>query len=404
MTKKKDVIDEMFSGEKQEQTDVVKATSISMEMQKTLAHIAKVSGLKKSEVEKMFTESYNELESKGVKTNLEKLALNGVKNKIRRQTRRIEWTPKAKATLFKGFIIGDSGMFDKAELLRNEAKRFVEKYGVEAAIEQQYITADNQVIDRRVKVYGRTNLDYLKPLPTTTKLRTRTIHMIAMKIPNIGEPLEKYEVYKYGTIQTNDNALSLGWGQVKLFVPCQIYGIIKEETETDFKLNSSQAQDTVSIFKAIRNEDWALDKIFMDVVTPKLTKIEKVEQTHEYTKDAWDRIVFVRGIVTWINRDKPSPWGSIWMGLMSDGEDVSEVRVRVPAHLDIDFGEESEIIVIGKTNRTKAKDPDTGKLVNADVVIDAVGLYPIRGLTTPAEVGKKAPAEDEVEIEGWLDN
>jgi hypothetical protein len=392
------------------------AVPVSKVYPEELLRLAEINKMKWEDIYAMYDESYAELVGKGVKENIEHFAINGTKNAIRKLVRKQTFVPKYKATAFTGFIIGDNGLWDKAEQMRNDARRFVESHSIEEAIAANLIDQENRVLDQRDKVYGRANPNYLKPLPETTKIRSRTLHLIARKN---GE-----DKYMRGTIQTNDSKLSVGWSKVKFFVPCQTFGIIKEEegmklTKEEkemmtpeeieqfvrthpiiFRLNSSQAEDTMSVFKAVK-EDMDVDQIFMDLIGSEVTPVADVEKRHELTKDAWDRIIFVRGIVTWINRDRPSPWGSVFMGLMSDGEDATEVRISVPSHLSIDFGEDSEIIVIGKTRRTKTKD-DNDKLVDADVVIDAYGLYPLKGLATPSEVGKPEQLEDDTEVEGWI--
>jgi hypothetical protein len=109
----------------------------------------------------------------------------------------------------------------------------------------------------------------------------------------------------------------------------------------------------------------------------------------------------VRGIVSWINIDRPTSYGSIWMGLMDPEDETVSVRCLVPDHLTIDFAEASEILVFGKTRRYKSRD-ENGELVDADVIIDVQAIYPLVGLTIPRETTSKQQ-EEEVEISGWID-
>jgi len=94
------------------------------------------------------------------------------------------------------------------------------------------------------------------------------------------------------------------------------------------------------------------------------------------------------------------------MGLMDPEagfESEYQVRVQIPPHLTIDFGEQSEIIVFGRTKRSNIRDEESGKwLPEGDVIVSAFGLWPIPGLTTPKETSKVETLADEEEIEGWL--
>lgn len=388
---------------KKDKVDNKVTTGVQFEISKgsfeEIGSLAKANKMKPEELLTVFKESVMELESKGVKNNVERLAMNGVKNYIRKLTRKNTFTPKAKAVAIVGFIIGDAGLWDKIENMRNAAKRYVEKNGIEAAIENNFINGDNQVLDQRKELFGKENIHYLEPLDAKVKDMSRTLHLIAR--------LNGAKEYKYGTLQTNDPSLARGWSKIKFFVPCTTFAIVKEDILTtekvvgEFKLNSSQAEETTTIFKAIKDDAIDVDKIFMEVVTPMLTKIGNVEKTHEALKGAWDRRVFVRGTVAWINRDRPSPWGSIWMGLMDDNS--NEVRVSIPEQIAADFGELSEVIAFGKTNRKQTKDQQTEKYVDADVAIDAIGIYPIKGLVTPSNLNKPESLEDSPEIEGWVE-
>ena len=61
-----------------------------------------------------------------------------------------------------------------------------------------------------------------------------------------------------------------------------------------------------------------LERYSYECVADKLTEITKVETMYELIKEAWDRFLYVKGKVTWIGRDRPTPFGSIKMGIMDD--------------------------------------------------------------------------------------
>jgi hypothetical protein len=186
-------------------------------------------------------------------------------------------------------------------------------------------------------------------------------------------------------------------------MPCTTFGIVKENTKDTFKLNASLAEDTTSVFKAI-NEDMDCGKIFMDVVTPQITEILNVERMYELTKEAWDRLMFVRGRVSWIARDRESYFHTIKMGIMDASG--NELVVELPEQVSKDYGELSDIIVIGKPDRSDLKvvDESTGKATyekgKGPVILKAVGVYVVKA--TPTDVFS-AEGEGEVKnIEGWV--
>jgi len=68
----------------------------------------------------------------------------------------------------------------------------------------------------------------------------------------------------------------------------------------------------------------------------------------------------------------------------------------------IDFGELSEVIVFGQTKQDYYNDRETGKREKAGIRIDAYGIWPVPGLTTPKDASE-AEEIDESEVEGWLE-
>ena len=361
---------------------------------------------KQDELEEMYTEACVELETRGVKENISTLALNGVRNKLRKLTKKKDFEPKAKAVGIVGFLIGDGGLWDKIAQMRAAAKRCADKNGIQAALDAGLINKDNMVLDTRKTIFGKENTNYgqtidkeVKGKIVTIEDATRTLHLIARINGN--------KQYKYGTIQTNSKALAIGWGKVKFFAPCQTFGIVKEDPEGSnfFKLNSSQAEDTLSIFKAVK-EDMDVEKIFLDVITPELTEISGVEKFHESYKDVYGAIIFVKGMVAWINRDRPSPFGDIKMGLMD--EDGHMVTVSIPENIASEFGEQSVVIAYGRTKRQDLRqDGEDGKTTwlkgQGEVAIQAVGVYGIKGLVTPTDLNRPEALNDEKEIEGWIE-
>ena len=374
------------------------STSLSKVELKRLQDLATRNKVPVKEVMERFKEAKKTISN-------DRLAVTSVMNSYRREKSFQLVRKKGNIQVLYGFIVGDLGLFDRAEMIRNQVKSYIRKEGIEAAREAQLIDGDNRILDQRAQIYGRENPNYLEVLPPELHLRSRTLLMIARKNGD--------KTFKLGSIHTEDNRLARAWDKVKFYTPCQVPINLKEEIEDrktkegkvvifgDFKANSSSAQETTSIFKAVK-EDWDVDKILMETVEKQITPIEKIEEVHNATKDVWDRRIIIRGAVTWVSIDRPTPFGSIWMQVMDPDNEENVVRCMIPEHLSIDFGEGSEIIIFGKTKVSKYRDRDSGELVEGDVIVDVHGIYPIPGLSTSREASIPETLEDETEIEGWI--
>jgi hypothetical protein len=349
-----------------------------------------------------YQKNYSELSEKGVVNNLEKLAMNSVLNLVRKLTKKSTFEPKAKAESIVCFVIGDSGSWDKVSQIRGEASRYVNKHGMAAAATVGYINADSKVLDTRKEVFGKENPMYRMPLKDTQHERSRTLTIIG----KVGESDE----WQDGTFQTNDNQLSIGWGKVRTFALAQTFGIVKEEKP--LRLNSSNAEDTRSIFKAV-HEPLDIDAIFMKVVGPQIIQVDNLEESYAVLprnakgKVPFDNRFYVKGTVTWIGRDRPTPWGSIKMGIWNP-ETGAEAIVDIPAHLSVDFGENSEIITIGKLDKGDLKtEGESGKFKylkgEGAVKINALGFYKIPNMTTPSETSSAEALQEEEDINAWIE-
>lgn len=344
----------------------------------------------------IYNEQLEKLKGKVIEAKLVDFAISGTLNEIRKDVKRAAFVPKAEVSPVVGFIVADTGLWDKINNMIQAAQSYVKSHSIDLAVRDQYINGDGQVLDRRKKIFGKDNKDYLKPLKDKVVDSSRTLGLIA----RIADGTD----YKYGTIQTNDAPLARGWSKVRFYTPCQTFGIVKDNPkEGFFKLNSSQAEETTSIFKAVK-EDIDVDAIFHQVVDPQLTAITAVERTYELIKEAYDRTLFVKGTVAWIARDRVNNWGAIRMGIMDD--DGNELIVSIPEYLSKDFGELSKVVVIGKPDRGDLKivDDETKKTTwekkKGDVYLQAIGIYVIE--RTPEDVYSADVLGETTQIEGWI--
>jgi hypothetical protein len=119
-------------------------------------------------------------------------------------------------------------------------------------------------------------------------------------------------------------------------------------------------------------------------------------------KMPFDHYVVVKGIVTYVNSDRPDALGRITVGLMNPDNEEELVRIRVdPSTVSLDFGELSEIYVFGKCARSMFRDRETEKLEDGDVVVDAFGIYAV--VKTERVKGVEEDTSDTEVVEGWLD-
>jgi hypothetical protein len=353
----------------------------------------------REELTTMLGEQVALLENKVVASELEDFSVTAVINEIRKAKKKEEFQankPKSEVIRVVGFIIGDSGHWDKIGSMIGQAKSYIKKHNIPEAINAGYINGDGAFLDTRQKLFGKPNPNFGNVLTGKEVDSTRTLYLCA----RLGDDT----TYKIGSIQTNDAAMCRGWGKASQhqFTACATWGIVKEVTETSFKLNASGAEETTSVFTAI-TEEINVGEVFYQCVADKLTEITKVETMYELIKEAWDRFLYVKGKVTWIGRDRPTPFGSIKMGIMDD--EGNELVISLPEQVSKDFGELSEVIVYGKPDRSDLKVVgEDGKATYSKgqgaVYINAVGVYVVKA--TPSDVFSTDASGNEKDIEGWV--
>ena len=344
-----------------------------------------------------YTATIEQVKAGGFTGNVELIAKNAILSKYRKLPK-IKRRSKYALGTFLGFKIGDIGMADDAQRMRDWAKFCVENRdrGQDWAIEHQLVREQGDtlvVLDTRQKVFGRPNKNYLEPLPPATKLRRRNIILLAKE--STGETLE------YSRLQTNDNKLALAWGQLPFHVPVTFPASIQTHDNAGYMLSSSSAEASKTVFRQVK-EDWDIYNLFVDTLGEDVTPLNEFEKYHEATKDAWDRWVLLKGVVSNINFDSEN-WRGI-PGTLIDPEMGYEaeysVRFYVPQHLKVNFGQYSEIYLLGKSREIRRTDETSQKRVKVAVVVDAWGFMPIPGRTTTPQ--ESLLEDDEEEVEGFI--
>ena len=349
--------------------------------------IAKRTGKSIEEVEELFKQLKEQMKGKP-----ERLIYNALVAQLRKRPAAPIERKRARIGQFIGFLIGDCGLRDIAEEMRQRAERVIDRYGFDRAKELGLVNEDGQVLDTRKTVFGRTNPNYGKPIPEDMHIRSHRLYLLAKEADG-----DKFELCH---LQTNDNRLALAWCNLPFYTWVQFPALVQSHDTTGYRLTGSVAKETMTVFKEVKyNEDPF--RIYEEFFKPQLTPIDKVEKYHEATKDAWDRWICVYGVVGYIAPERETLFGIPGVLLDPDlgFEPEYQVRFFVPDHLKINFGQYSEVYVFGRTRRSKYRDPETGELVEGDVVIDAFGLMRHPEYSTEFEEPEE---EQEESIQGFL--
>jgi len=139
----------------------------------------------------------------------------------------------------------------------------------------------------------------------------------------------------------------------------------------------------------------------MSTIGDQITDIASVPEHYEAYKDAWDRKIFLKGMIGWQNLERTDYFGRRSALLVDPLNPDVSVRMEIPAHVSITWGEGSEVIVLGKTRQSMYRDPETQNLEPGDIVVSVFGIFPIPGMTTDLESTPEVTSDEE--IDGWLD-
>lgn len=232
-------------------------------LQEKLTKIAKRNKVKLAVVQQEYEAEAQRLRIGGMTENVLMAAINGVLNKYRRSKAKEGKQTRAKETnVVTGFVIGSPGIWDRAETIRRQAKKYIEKNGMQAAIENNIVDGDNHILDSRPTLYGRPNKDFLKPLDQDLAVLDLTLHGF---FRHNGE-----KIFKYGTLQTSDNIVARSWNKTliesgRYFKLFQVTAVIVEELNNEIVLRSSGTRDPQdekhSVSLKLRSIDEELDEI-----------------------------------------------------------------------------------------------------------------------------------------------
>ena len=271
---------------------------------------------------------------------------------------------------FEGMIIGIGDTVDTVARIRAEAiKMFREN--PEMAISQGITDSDGYPLDTRKEwSAGRPNKGYAKPLPEHSFLRT--IFGVALK-KNIENSVRFFTLNLSGEIAKDDT--------IPIFKPITFRAIDRtppELKDTQYKLNSSMFTD-FTIDESLKVPP--LDVLINNYCGSMKINISDLDGYHDENADDYNRLAIVEGDVTTLVLE-PTSVGSKRLVLDSEQEkfdlESPGTTCWVPERINIDFAEQSKIVVIGRTTRGKKLD-DQGVPTEepGDVMINVFGLYPL---------------------------
>ncbi len=285
---------------------------------------------------------------------------------------------RSPAVGFEGMIIGGGDLVDIVAKLRKEATDLFTE-NPQKAIADGVVDSNGIPLDTRKEwSTGNTNRGYGQPLPEHNYLRT--IVGIAIKVGN-GEKPKMFSMNVNGELAKNES--------FPIFKPITFRAIDRsnEDSET-YTLNASM------FTKFEEDTTLGLPKP-MDLINeycPNLKQtLQNLSDYHEKEKDNWNRLVILEGDVSTLILE-PSSIGSRRI-VIEDTEAMLEdlesqgITCWVPPRINIDFGEQSKILVIGRTSQGKKRD-DNGNFIDepGDIMINVFGLYAIPEFKIEAEV------------------
>jgi hypothetical protein len=259
---------------------------------------------------------------------------------------------------FEGIIIGAS---DCVDILAKQKREAQELFKTEPLLAiSQGITDENGVPLETRKEWpdGRLNQSYGNPLPEHNYLRNIWCVVKSQK----GTEPKFYSMVLTGKLAQDEN--------IPIFKPVKFQAIDKGE-----KLNPS------TFTKFIVDESIQLPN-FRDIVKQYLNivSINQLEEYHNQNKDNFNRLVCVEGDVSMLNLE-PTAFGSRIL-VLEDMEktledlDAKSLTCWVPERINIDFGEGSKCLVVGRTSQGKRRDEQGNATEEpGDIMLNVFGVW-----------------------------
>ena len=266
---------------------------------------------------------------------------------------------------FEGMIIGVGDLFDTAKKMR-EAAMDAFRINPHDAI-QNRITDDigNPLDTREVFGTGRKNQDFGKLLPQHSYIR----NVVGLALRTNAEESPK----TFSLTLNGDKAEHL---KFPMFKPVRFRAINKsEENANQFILNGS----TVTTFTIDENIKMPAPADVLNKSCKEMfVSLGDIQEYHTANKDDFNRLALIEGDVSIIGTEPTSVGNRLMviedMNRPIDDFETAGLTCWVPKSTNIDFGEGSKVIVVGKTSQGKSRD-NPNEL--GDVMMNVLGIYAI---------------------------
>ena len=297
---------------------------------------------------------------------------------------------RSPAVGFEGMIIAVGDTIDTVARIRATAKQLF-KENPQQTIAKGVTNEDGVPLDTREKwSSGQENRGFGKPLPEHNFLKT--IFGVTKK-KNVEEDAKVFTLNLSGEIARDDD--------VPISKPVLFRAIDKtlpEDKERSYKLNSSVFTDFIV------DETIKMPEIF-DLINnycgDMKVKLSGLDEYHDLNEKDYSRLVIIEGDVTSMVLE-PTSVGSRRL-VIDDEQDEIDIESPgttcwVPERIDIDFAEQSRVIILGRTARGKKLD-DQGNQTEepGDVMINVYGLYVIPEYKITPNVKELVEEEPKVE-------
>lgn len=270
---------------------------------------------------------------------------------------------------FEGILIGASDSFDIVAKQRKEAIALY-KENPHKAIEDGLTNEEGVPLDTRQEwSTGNPNRNYGKPLPEHNWIRT--IYGIAVKTGTDTEP-KLFVMNCNGEVAKNDN--------IPLFTSVKFRANNRtKEGDSSYILNSSVfTKFEIDESLDLPNPENLLKKYCNDMNV----KMEDLMSYHESEKDNYNRLAIIEGDVSTLILE-PTSVGSRRIVIEDETKMLEDLESQgitcwIPQRIKIDFGEQSKILVLGRTSQGKKLDENGNQTDEpGDIMINVFGLYAI---------------------------
>ncbi len=294
---------------------------------------------------------------------------------------------KSPAVTFEGRVVGVGDLIDTMIKKRAEAlSKFREN--PDQAVEDKVTNTDGVPLDL-IETFktGKKNFNFGKPMKEHSWMRT-----VIAKVSKKGEGKPKTAI-----ITLNDDVAKQ---DIPLFKPVSFKALDKSMEGSDtYQLNGS----TLTKFKV----DETLEIPEISKILDAFQKIElnQLTEWHNKHQGNYNIITKIEGDVSML-RLEPTATGSRMM-VLEDGENLDDLEsegtvVWIPKNLDIDFAEQSRVVVLGRTGLGKKRNEDGSfSQEPGNATMNAYGIFAIPEFKISVETKEVTQENSEPKQEDW---